>query len=178
MEPSRRVADLLDMTTVALSRPVLRVVGPAVPTPISFCSHCGAHAPAAERSARVCPDCAAGLLLETTVDALPGPDDAFLVVDSSLAVQALSVIAEIELGIREPHAVNRHVAELLIEGDVEPDSDTTLAGAIVRAASGQASDSRIAVRPSHTFGVRLMARIAACGPPPAALIVLERPFSA
>src|SRR5438270_11374635 len=68
-----------------------------------FCGHCGARrmADAPAPIARVCGDCGLGLLLEARVDAIPDPDDAFLVIDSSLTVQAMSSSAEIALGVRE-----------------------------------------------------------------------------
>jgi PAS domain-containing protein len=164
---------------VAYPRPHLRVVDPLEPaTYTSFCSHCGAHGSESELNTRVCPECSAGLLLETSPESLPTVDDAFLVVDSSLTVQAVSRVAEEALGVREEHAINRHVTELLIQGDTEPAGGTTLAGAIVRAASGVSSHGRVTVRPTHTFGVRMRARIVWCGPPAAALVVLDRALSA
>jgi hypothetical protein len=163
------------MTIAATRRPVLRLLEPDAETSSWFCGHCGAPAQDAEPTTRVCPECAAGLLVATRRDALPARDDAFLIVDSSLAVQALSEHAEYALGVREEQAVNRHVTELLIPGDVEADTPISLAGAIVRAAGGDPVGTRVAVRPSQTFGVRLLARIDACGPPSAALLVLDQP---
>lgn len=122
---------------------------------------------------RVCPACELGVLLHTREDAAPNPDDAFLIVDSSLSVQAVSGRAETALGIAEYQAVNRHIMELLIPGDTEAAAAGSLAVAISRAASGDEIETRIAVRPSNTFGVRMLARIAACGPPRAALLVLS-----
>jgi hypothetical protein len=124
---------------------------------------------------RVCPECGLGLLLQAHADAAPGPDDAFVIVDSSLNVQAVSAHAEAALGVLESHVVNRHVTELLIPGETEPDSGS-LASAITRAASGDRDmERRFAVRPSNTFGVRMLARITACGPPSAALLLLHQP---
>lgn len=163
----------------ARTRPsFLRVVEPLEFERSCFCSHCGSHSPAEGLSSRVCPVCAAGLLLETGRESLPGPADAFLVVDSSLTVQAVSRQAEVALGVREQHAVNRHVTELVIPGESDLATDGSLAGAIARAAAGERLPSRVAVRPSNTFGIRLLARIAPCGPPRAALLVLDRPVSA
>ncbi|HEY6524495.1 MAG TPA: hypothetical protein VIY10_12035, partial [Solirubrobacteraceae bacterium] len=51
---------------------------------------------------------------------------------------------------------------------------TGFAAAIAQASAGDDPDtSRSFVRPWNTFGVRLRARIATCGPPRAALVVLE-----
>jgi hypothetical protein len=79
------------------------------------------------------------------------------------------------LGVREKHAVNRHVTELLIPGDTDPAAAGSLAVAITHAADGREPQGRVAVRPSQTFGVRMLARIATCGPPLAALLVLDQP---
>ena len=162
------------MTTAAQFRPVLRVVEPTDEAYTWFCGHCGAPSPDTGPVSRVCPECESGLLLGTHPDALPGPDDAFLVIDSSLTVQAVSRHAEAALGIREELAINRHVTELLIPGDAEPGTHGGLADAVVRAARGERLQGRVAVRPSQTFGIRLLARISACGPPSAALVVLDR----
>jgi hypothetical protein len=162
----------------ALRRPSLRLVETDAHGSIWFCGRCGErHAePMSAPVARVCPACELGLLLQTSSATAPGPEDAFLIVDSSLTVQAVSARAEASLGVLEGQAINRHVTELLITGDTEPTATGGLAAAITRAAGGdhEAKD-RFAVRPSHTFGVRMLARIAACGPPPAALLVLDQP---
>jgi hypothetical protein len=159
-------------------RPFLRLVGSsddAAPEWTWFCGHCGAHPNGAAPApvARVCGECGLGLLLEARSDAAPDLDDAFVVVDSSLAVQAMSGRAELALGIREGNAVNRHITELLIPAEAEDNEPVGLAVAITRAARGDEDGLRAFVRPTHTFGVRLEARIATCGPPRAALLVLR-----
>jgi hypothetical protein len=114
------------------------------------------------------------LLLEVREDALPTERDAFLVVDSSLLVQAMSKQAELFLGMTEEMAVNKPVAELLVPADAEAQGRTGFAAAVAQAADGQDPDTaRTFVRPWNTFGVRMRARIATCGPPRAALVVLE-----
>jgi hypothetical protein len=104
---------------------------------------------------------------------VPGSDSAFVVVDSSLSVQAVSRTAEVTLRVRESHVVNHHITELLIPADAETQGPVGLAIAITRAASGDDTGSHVYVRPGNTFGVRLRARVAACGPRAAALLVLE-----
>ena len=114
-----------------------------------FCGHCAAPSPSSSPpppTARVCTSCGLGLLLETRADTAPDPRDAFLVVDTSLLVQAMSRRAQALLELTEAEAVNRPAAELLVAADV---------------------------RPWNTFGVRMRAKIAPCGPPRAALVVLE-----
>ncbi len=114
-----------------------------------------------------------GLLLEAREDALPSASDAFLVVDSALRVQALSAGAEALLGVDEKTAVNSPVIELMVPADAESQTPAGLAAAIAEAASGADEPARVFLRPGNTFGVRLRARIAPCGPPRAALVVLE-----
>ena len=161
----------------ASRRPVLRLVETFARDSIWFCGRCGERfiEHSSTPMGRVCPTCALGLLLQTYEDAAPMRGDAFVIVDSSLAVQAVSEQAEAALGISEQHAVNRHVSELLIPGESEPHEQLSLVAAITRAAGGDPSRNRVAVRPSNTFGVRMLARIAACGPPLAALLVLGAP---
>ena len=162
------------------SRPALTVVhGPAEEAVewSWFCGHCAAPAPSGEApapNARVCRHCGLGLLLETREDAAPGPKDAFLVVDSSLRVHALSEQAEALLGVREDQVVNQPLAELLAPADVEGTGRGEVAAAVADAVGSNDRSSYSFVRPWNTYGVRIRARIVACGPPRAALIVLER----
>jgi PAS fold len=105
---------------------------------------------------------------------VPRSHDAFLVVDASLLVQAMSREAQSLLGMTEELAINKPVAELLVPADAEAQGRTGFAAAISQAADGQDPDTaRSFVRPWNTFGVRLRARIATCGPPRAALVVLD-----
>jgi hypothetical protein len=122
----------------------------------------------------VCSSCGLGLLLEAREDAVPEADDAFLVVDSTLLVQGMSKAAQTFLSMSEEMAVNRPVAELLVPADAEAQGRTLFAAAVAQAADGQDPETaRSIVRPWNTFGVRMRARIATCGPPRAALVVLE-----
>ena len=172
---------MLDRTAKARNgRPALRLLaGPAEqeePTPtVSFCSHCGARpAPDADPPAsRVCGTCGFGLILESRADAAPSAGDAFLVLDRSLSVCAVSDAAERLLATREPDAVNRHVTDLLMPAGAENDGTESLSVAVMWAARGDGGMRSAVVRPANTFGIRLTARIASCGPPRAALLVLE-----
>lgn len=94
-----------------------------------------------------------------------------MIVDSSLAVQAMSARAERMLRVRENRAVNRHVMQFLLPADAVASS--RFAAAITRAARGEGPPSRVHVRPATTFATLLYARIAKCGPPHAALVVFE-----
>jgi hypothetical protein len=172
---------MLDRTAKARSgRPALRVLTAPVereaPAPtVSFCSHCGARpSPSGEPPrSRVCGACGFGLLLESRADAAPKAGDAFIVLDRSLTVCAVSEAAERLLATREPDAVNRHVTDLLMPADAEESGGETLSMAVMWAARGDGGSHSATLRPANTFGIRLTARIAGCGPPRAALLVLE-----
>ena len=159
-------------------RPALRVVDPGAEAAgewVWFCGHCAARPPQAGApapSARVCGECRLGLLLETHDLAVPGVGDAFLVVDRRMTVQAVSVAAEELFGIDETSAVDRPVNQLLVGARAEAAESSGLASAIGAALAGAASNTTF-VRPWNTFGVRMRADVSACGPPRAALIVLE-----
>jgi PAS domain-containing protein len=163
-----------------IQRPVLRLVEGGLDTTaewVWFCGHCAAPSPGGTPpppSARVCGECGLGLLLEARDDAVPTARDAFLVVDCALLVQAMSREAQALLGVTEELAINKQVAELLVPADAEAQGRGSFAATIAQAAEGQDSEpARAFVRPWNTFGVRMRARIATCGPPRAALIVLE-----
>jgi PAS domain-containing protein len=167
--------------TASRSRPALTLIHSALDEATAwswFCGHCATPTPDGEPPAphaRVCPSCGLGLLLETREDAAPGPEDAFLVVDSSLRVHALSQRAEELLGVREDLVVHQPLAELLVPADAEGTRHSEIAAAVADAVGSGDRPSYSFVRPWNTFGVRVRARIVACGPPRAALIVLEAP---
>lgn len=169
------------MPTARTSRPALRLITPLeheAPAPlVAFCGHCGARpAPAVGTTAprsRVCVSCGLGLILESSADVAPSAGDAFLVLDHSLAVCAMSEAAERLLAASEPDVVNRHVSDLLMPAEAEEKNGTGLSAAVAWAARGDVGTRTTVVRPANTFGIRLTARIASCGPPRAALLVLE-----
>lgn len=148
----------------------------AAPT-VSFCSHCGARPATDPRgpSARVCGACELGLMLQCGADSAPERDGAFLVLDATLSVCAVSAAAERLLAARETEAVNRHITELIVPADAEAQGRANLAAAVTWAARGDEEPRRVVVRPANTFGVRLSARISSCGPPRAALLVFDQP---
>ncbi|HWF26186.1 MAG TPA: hypothetical protein VG275_12100 [Solirubrobacteraceae bacterium] len=143
-----------------------------------FCGHCGerpaAGGPPAGNS-RVCESCGMGLLLETVAHAAPHDGDAFLVLDRSLSVCAVSRGAETLLATTETAAVNRHVTELLVPADSESGSGASLAEAVSAATRGGEEARTVFVRPANLFGVRMRARIVHCGPPHAALVAFDDP---
>ncbi len=143
---------------------------------ITFCGHCGAssqYTEISEAPSRVCESCGMGLLLECSRDAAPSPGAAFIVLDASLSVCAVSEAAERLLAMRETEAVNRHLTELVVPADAETQGPTNLAAAVTWAARGDDAVHRATVRPANAFGIRMSARIASCGPPRAALVVFD-----
>ncbi len=123
-------------------------------------------------SARVCRSCGLGLVLETPSESVPTGRDAFLVLDSALLVQAVSRRAETVLGVVEELAVDRPVGDFLVSADAEGHGPGGFAGAVAEALARGHTPVDAFVRPANTFGVRLRVRIAPCGPPRAALLVL------
>jgi hypothetical protein len=162
-------------------RPALRLVAPAELEPVIpnvvFCSHCGTRPSTSSKHAtpdsRVCGECGLGLILEAAEDIAPRAGDAFLVLDRVLSVCGVSRGAERLLDTSEPDAVNRHVTQLLMPADAEEKRGESLSVAVAWAARGDGAVRTTTVRPANTFGIRLTARIAGCGPPQAALLVLE-----
>lgn len=159
--------------------PVLRLVHTAETAPEEwgwFCGHCAAPSSGGQAPSpggRVCASCGFGVMLEARSDIVPKPRDAFLIVDSALSVQGMSREAERLLDVSEEAAVHRPVAELLQTADAEARGRLGFAGAVAEAVAGAEDPMHAFVRPWNTFGVRMRAKIAPCGPPRAALIVLE-----
>ena len=137
----------------------------------SFCSYCG-HSPEPGFETRVCESCGLGLVLRAPSDLAPTEGVAFVVVDASLTVGAVSDVAERFLEVAEATSVHRPVTELMEAADSEG-AGTDLATAIMWAARGDRTHRELYVRPANTFGVRCRASIGPCGPPSAALVVLE-----
>jgi hypothetical protein len=138
-----------------------------------FCGHCGHPPGAAEPTNRVCDRCGLGLVLETVLEAAPDPGAAFLVLDAALTICAMSATAQRELAVDETEAVHHHVSDLLVSADAEPGTGASLEDIVIRAARGDVEQVSIAVRPVDTYGVFYQARIGPCGPPRAALVVLD-----
>lgn len=142
-----------------------------------FCGVCGVPSPDGHVPppfARGCEACGLGILVEAPAELAPVPGDAFLLVDRALAVQALSAAAERLLAVRAEEVIGRPLAELLHGADAEAAEAEPLGAAIARATGGEDEPVRMTVRPAGVFGVRLSLRVGACGPPRAALLVLEQ----
>ena len=123
---------------------------------VHFCTHCGALSH--EATQRVCSACGMGVVLSCAPGVLPRAGAAFLVVKSDLRISAASEAAERMLG-------DVCGAQLL---DVVS-GDPSLPRWIGRAAMGSQRVVSVALR----LGTRrLNGRVAVCGDPPAALLVL------
>jgi hypothetical protein len=105
-------------------------------------------------------------------DAAPRPDDPFLLVDGQLSICAVSRLAEELLMTSETDVVNSHIGDLLVPADIEIAGPESLASLVVHAARGAGETHHVVLRPAKEFGIRFWARIAPCGPPRAALVVL------
>jgi hypothetical protein len=163
-------------STQAVTKPALTLVEPAGPDCDEarwFCGYCGSAALTPPPTARVCEQCKVGLLLEAPADIAPGTEDVFIVVDALLTVQAVSRGAEKLFAIAEADLVDHPINELISDADAEPHN--SFLSALAGAARDDGSRFSTFVRPRHDFGVRIRARIGHCGPPRAALIVLESP---
>jgi hypothetical protein len=90
-----------------------------------------------------------------------------------MSVCAVSAAAEKLLAMNETDAVNRHLTELIVPADAETAAGHNLAVAVTWAARGDEGARHVTVRPASTFGVRMRARIASCGPQRAALLIFE-----
>src|SRR4051812_17816004 len=127
---------------------------------VHFCTHCGALS--GETSARVCDTCGLGVVLTCEPGILPRPGAAFLVVKSDLRISAASAAVEPLLG--DPEALVGEPVLDLVSGD------PALPRWLARAAMGSRRVTRVALRRGAR---RINGRVASCGSPAAALLVLE-----
>jgi len=141
---------------------------------VHFCGHCGRPPLQADiqPASRVCTRCGLGLLVSARPDAAPTPEDPFLLVDGQLSICAVSRLAEQLLLTSETDVVNSHIGDLLVPADIEIGGPESLVNRIVHAARGPGETHHVVLRPAKEFGIRFWARIAPCGPPRAALVVL------
>ena len=127
---------------------------------VRFCTHCGAVQDDAPQ--RVCGRCGLGVLLACAPGLLTRARPAFLVVKADLRISAASVGVRQLLG--DPDALNGQPLLDVLSGD------PSLPRWIARAAMGSHRVTSVALRRGPR---RVNGRIAACGDPPAALLILE-----
>jgi PAS domain-containing protein len=157
---------------------LIRIDGSAAPVgaepagPTSFCSRCGEHSERPPRGRRVCETCEAGVLLSCAGDALPAVTAAFLICTSELTVTAMSEAAEAIFGRPEADLVGAGLLDLLTSpvGDEQVARHAGLAA--LRESGPVTMPLRVVAEDAPRLGT-LSARIATCGPPRAALVVLE-----
>jgi hypothetical protein len=140
---------------------------------VLFCGHCG-HVEDRDitPATRVCDRCELGLLVSAATTAAPTEHDPFLLVDSTLSICGVSRRAEELLLASEADTVNTHITDLLVPADIEVSGPEGLVNVIIHAARGEGEMHHVVLRPAREFGIRFWARIAPCGPPKAALVVL------
>jgi hypothetical protein len=143
-----------------------------------FCAYCGVPYHGEEPPspmARVCRACGLGILIEAPAPVSPAPQDAFLVVDHELRVQALSCRAEELLDVRERSVVGSELTDLLLPIDADAQGSGLLTDAAFGAAGSEAMPvpAHLVLRSTRNPALTLRARIGRCGPSIAALIVLE-----
>jgi hypothetical protein len=130
------------------------------PHAVRFCTHCGVVQDAAPQ--RVCTHCGLGVMLGCAPGLLTKPGGAaFLVVKSDLRISAASVGVRSLLG--DPDALTGQPLADVLSGD------PGLPRWIARAAMGSERVVSVALRHGPR---RVNGRIAACGDPPAALLIL------
>jgi hypothetical protein len=145
-----------------------------------FCTRCATTAAEPEVHGapfgfdRVCGRCGMGVMLTAPRKALPGPGAAFVVVTREGRISAVSEAAEPLIG-EEPGLVGMPIGSALASTD---DDDELLGRQVARAAGAGREVAQATLTPVLQAGggdpTRLSARIASCGPPRAALLVLER----
>jgi PAS domain-containing protein len=142
-----------------------------------FCSRCSVTAAEEQQHVpygfdRVCDRCGMGVMLSGPRKALPPAGAAFLVVTREGRISAVSEAAEALVG-EEPGLLGMPITTAV----TSPDGDAQLVRSLARAATGGREIVEMpvagAVQSTGKAG-RMKARIASCGPPRAALLVLER----
>jgi hypothetical protein len=172
--PSRPVARRVRIVAYKEVRPVTHLAAVAgghqqgsETVEVDFCSYCGKLG---DGLRRVCDSCGLGVRLRTDARALDGDAERFLIVRRDGLISAASAAAERDLPHRGP-LVGRPLLAVLssLEGD--------LAGAVALAATGTSGVARMQVEPVDPrprVSGSMYARIASCGQPPAALVVVHR----
>jgi len=164
-----------------LARPTRERDGDATRTHrfrIRFCSRCGTlfsgkdiHPDVPGRE-RVCQECGMGVLLACPRDAMLTPQSAFLIVTHDLRISAVSEAAE---GLFAPEA--DLIGSNLLQWMSSPLGADELSSSVARAARGTKQVPVVPVvvakHRARKLGA-LEARVASCGPPRGALLVVER----
>lgn len=138
----------------------------------AFCSYCG-YPPMGgwrSRAHRVCMRCEMGTVLRAPPGLQPRFYEPFVIVDQRLRLQAVSRRAEATLRIDEPAAVNVPLAEFLVCRTDQDQAD--LAHLVGRAIGGSRLATRVQLHTVDEPTIAVAARVAGCGPPAGALLIL------
>lgn len=138
----------------------------------AFCSYCGYPPMGRWQSLahRVCMRCEMGTVLRAPPGLQPRFYEPFVIVDSGLCIQAISHHAELMLMVDEPAAAGVPLEEFLV---CHPSRDQIdLAGLVQRAVGGSRLTTRVELCTVGDPAIEVVARVACCGPPAAALLIL------
>lgn len=140
----------------------------------TFCSYCGFPPPARwrRRAHFVCASCEHGYMVQTTPGAVPRYDEPFVIVDSRLRVQAVSLQAEDVLMVPGSESFGAQLARYLISDDPRDPTGAQLTLRITLAVEGRTAPGTLRVRTASAPEIRFKARLSSCRPPAAALLVL------
>jgi hypothetical protein len=138
----------------------------------AFCSYCGYPPMGRWRSLahRVCMRCEMGTVLRAPPGLQPRFYEPFVIVDSRLRLQAVSHHAEAMLAVDEPAVIDVPLEAFLSCHTVQDQTD--LAGLVGSAVGGSRLATRVEMRTVGDPAIEVVARVAGCGAPPAALLVL------
>jgi hypothetical protein len=114
-----------------------------------------------------------GLVLVAAAGAAPRPSERFLIVDAQLAVSAVSVAAETLLSLSEEAVLGRPVIDLVRPEGEQPFARHDFLASLRAAARGIGPLRRFQGWAGPIAADRpLQLRVAPCGPPPGALLVV------
>jgi hypothetical protein len=130
------------------------------------------HDPAPGARMRVCAHCGLGLVLQAVAAIAPAPGARFLVIDRELRISALSLAAQQLLAISEAAGAGRPLTQFITSAATEPYQRADFMASLRAAAEGIDAIRRFSVSVLGTDDPPLTAFVGACGPPPAALLVL------
>lgn len=166
------------MTAIAQTSAALPVAPPQRVERVRFCTRCGTTSDEPDTQLlpygydRVCERCGMGIMLTGPRKALAGAGAAFLVISRDGKISAVSEAAERLLGDEQTL-----IGTPLTSSITSSQGDDQFVRLLARAAGGgrEVTDVRVvAAAPAARRLGPLRVRIASCGPPRAALLVLER----
>lgn len=99
-------------------------------------------------------------------------DEAFVIVDERLRVQAVSIQAEDVLMVADPDGLGAPLASYLVSDDDRDPSGAQLSLRITFAVGGRSAPGALKLRTAGTPEIRFRGRVSSCGPPAGALLVL------